>query len=119
MMWSFQDPNHLGLPIERKAHWGILDFAPHLPSSLGHVTYYRIQLDKTETKKQKPYRELLCIFIGLHCEAAELSDSIINPIIMYLGKNLNDWRKGFGLFSLVTHFPLLFIQPRTKLNQAI
>lgn len=64
--------------------------------SLGYVTYYRIQLDKTKTKKQKPYRELLCIFNGLQCEAVELSDSIINPRIRYLGKNLMDWRKGCG-----------------------
>lgn len=24
MMWSFQGPDHLGLPIERKAHWAFL-----------------------------------------------------------------------------------------------
>lgn len=103
-MWSFQDPDHLGLPTERQVHWGILIRLCPAPSFfLGSC---HLQLDKTKTKKRKPYRELLCIFIGLNCEAAELSDSIINPIIRYLGKNLNDWRKRFIrlVFSCDTFF---------------
>lgn len=77
-MWSFQDPDHLGLPIERKDHWGILiKTLPHtflLPWVMSPTTESNLikQRPKSENHTESFYASSLVYLVRQQNEVIQL-----------------------------------------------